>query len=42
MLCFCQTALRPSWKIEKAIQLRDGGADIAIISEERFFDYLHG
>lgn len=29
-------------KIEKAIELRDGGASIAIIPEERFFDYLHG
>jgi len=29
-------------KIEKAIQLRDGGASVAIISEERFFNYLHG
>jgi len=29
-------------KIEKAIELRDGGAGIAIIPEERFFDYLHG
>lgn len=29
-------------KIEKAVELRDGGAGIAIIPEERFFDYLHG
>jgi NAD-dependent DNA ligase len=29
-------------KIQKAIELRDGGAGIAIIPEERFFDYLHG
>ncbi|MBB5321197.1 BRCT domain-containing protein [Marinobacter oulmenensis] len=29
-------------KIEKAIELRDGGSTIAIIPEERFFEYLHG
>jgi len=29
-------------KIEKAVELRDSGASIAIIPEERFFDYLNG
>ncbi|NWO05786.1 MAG: hypothetical protein HLX50_08865 [Alteromonadaceae bacterium] len=29
-------------KIEKAIDLRDSGSSIAIIPEERFFDYLNG
>ena len=29
-------------KIEKAIEYREKGAPIALISEERFFEYLHG